>query len=146
MDISEFAVGPEGIDVLSAFQTTQFFKKHEHLSKDTCNELAAEMIGCPVSATPVQGVGSYTVAAVTSDESPKVIQFRHLALDLELYAKATQTYPGFVPQCEAKGTVADVYIYEMGLVTGEAFSRARRHLLRIDQEACLCQIVTDLSR
>jgi hypothetical protein len=83
MDISQYTVNAEDIDVLSTYQIASFFLWHKSIAKDDCNRTAANITRCPVSATPVQGENSYTVAADTNQQ-PKVVQFRHLALNLKL--------------------------------------------------------------
>ena len=146
MDISQYAVGADGVDALSAYQTTKFFCRHTSITKDGCDRAAAEITGSPVTPTPVQGVGSYTVAADTTSQWPKVVQFCHSALHFELANQAHQTYGEFVPRCKAHGILADVYVYEMEFVPGVAFSRARRQLLAPTMEQQLLRTVHDFAR
>jgi len=145
MDISRYAVNAESIDALSTYQITNFFRQHECITKDDCNRTAASIIGSPVSSTLVQGVSSYTVAA-DINQPPKVVQFRDSALNLELLNQARQTYGEFVPNCEPCDKLADVYIYEMDLVPGVAFSRVRRQLLAPGMENRLLRTVQDVAR
>jgi hypothetical protein len=145
MDISRYAVNAESIDALSTYQITNFFRQHECITKDDCNRTAASIIGSPVSSTLVQGVSSYTVAA-DINQPPKVVQFRDSALNLELLNQARQTYGEFVPNCEPCDKLADVYIYEMDLVPGVAFSRVRRQLLAPGMENRLLRTVQDFAR
>ncbi|KAI0408312.1 hypothetical protein F4802DRAFT_549313 [Xylaria palmicola] len=145
MDISRYAVSAQDIDALSTYQITNFFRRHESITKDDCNRTAADITGSPVSPTLVQGETSYTVAAGISQQ-PKVVQFRHSALNLELMNQIRQTYGEFVPDCESYGMLADVYIYVMDLVPGVAFSRARRQLLTPGVEQRLLQTVQDFAR
>jgi hypothetical protein len=145
MDISQYAVNAESIDALSIYQITNFFRRHESITKDDCNRIAASIIGSPVSSTLVQGVSSYTVAA-DNNQPPKVVQFRDSALNLELLNQARQTYGKFVPNCKPCDKLADVYIYEMDLVPGVAFSRVRHQLLAPRMENRLLRTVQDFAR
>lgn len=72
MDISQYAVGAESIDFLSEFQINNFFRQHPSITKEECHRTAAGIVGGPVSATLVQGRGSYTVAGDLA-EHPKVV-------------------------------------------------------------------------
>lgn len=141
MDISQYAVTPEEIDALSAFQISSFFRRHRFVTKEECDDAAASITGKPVSQTPMQGSTSYTVATDT-----KVIQFRHSDLNLEVMEQARKTYGNFVPECKSRGMLADVHIYEMDLVTGVAFSQARRQLVSPGMEERLLLIVQDFAR
>ncbi|KFH47905.1 hypothetical protein ACRE_011350 [Hapsidospora chrysogenum ATCC 11550] len=146
MDISQYAVGAEDIDALSAFQIANFFRRHKSIAKDDCDRAAAKIIGSStVSPTLVQGAASYTVTA-DANRCSKVVQFRRSTLDLELISQARQTYGGFVPNCKAHGMLADVYVYEADLVPGVAFSWARRQLLAPAMEDRLLRTVRDLAR
>ncbi|KAF5027341.1 hypothetical protein F66182_542 [Fusarium sp. NRRL 66182] len=145
MDISQYAVGPEDIDVLSRFQIINFFHRQKSVTKNDCDLTAARITGSQVSPTLVQGEASYTVAADTS-QLPKVVQFRPSALNLGLMNRARQTYGEFVPYCELHGMLADVYVYEMDFVPGVAFSRARRQLFAPGMEHCLVRTVQDFAR
>lgn len=95
MDISKYAAGADSYEKLSAFQISQFFNRHDLTTNDDCDRLAADILSCPVTPTPVQGATSYTVAAVDSNQSPKVVQFRSNELDLELIKLARQSYGDF---------------------------------------------------
>jgi hypothetical protein len=145
MDISQYIVSAESIDALSTYQIASFFSRHESITKDDCNHTAASLIGSPVSPTLVQGVSSYTVASDVNQPA-KVVQFRESALNLELLAIARQTYGEFVPNCEPCDKLADVYIYEMDLVPGVAFSRVRCQLLAPGMENRLLRTVQDFAR
>jgi hypothetical protein len=83
MDISQYAASAESIGALSQYQIHNFFRRHTSVTRNGCDQTAAEIIGCSVSATPVQGVGSYTVAGGT-----KVVPFRHSELDLQVMNRA----------------------------------------------------------
>ncbi|EQL02363.1 hypothetical protein OCS_01927 [Ophiocordyceps sinensis CO18] len=63
MDISLHAATAEDIDALTEFQIANFFHRHNSVTKDDCNNTAANIIKGSVSPTPVQGQASYTVAA-----------------------------------------------------------------------------------
>lgn len=133
------------IDVLSTHQITNFFHRHNSITKEDCNCTAAKITGSPVSPTLVQGETSHTVAAGT-DQPPKAVQFRHSALNLELMNQARQNYGEFVPNCKPYGMIADVHVYEMDFVPGVAFSRARRQLLAPGMEQRLLRTVQAFAR
>ncbi|KAG5804251.1 hypothetical protein H9Q71_011157 [Fusarium xylarioides] len=145
MDISQYAVGAEDIDILSRYQITNFFNRQKSITKNDCDRTAVRITGSHIRPTLVQGEASYTVAAETG-RHPKVVQFRQSAINLELINQARQTYPEFVPNCEAHGMLADVYVYEMDFVPGVAFSRARRQLFASGMEHCLLRTVQDFAR
>lgn len=145
MDISQYAVSAEDIDALSTYQITKFFRRHKSITKDDCNRTATNITGSPVSPTLVQGESSYTVAADTNHQ-PKVVQFRHSALDLKLMDQARQTYGDFVPNCKSCGMLVDVYVYQSDLVLGAAFSRLRRQLFTPGMEQRLLQTVQGFAR
>lgn len=148
MDISQYVVGAEGIDALSAYQISNFFRLHQSFTKDDCDSMAGRIIGCSVTPTLVQGQTSYTVEAASADRpsAAKVVQFRRSPLSLDMMEQARQTYTGFVPSCNAAGTLGDVYVYEMDLVTGLAFSRARHPLFGCLSEQRPARTVQDLAR
>lgn len=145
MDVSQYAVGLESIDILSKYQIDNFFLLHPKVTKDECNRTAAKITRSVVSPTLVQGQTSYTVEANTNRE-PKVIQFRDSALDLKLMNQARQTYMEFVPNCKSCGMLADVHVYEMDLIPGVAFSRARRQLFAPEMKQCLLRTVQDFAK
>lgn len=145
MDISQYTASAEDIDILSTYQIANFFRRHKSITKDDCNRAAANIASCPVSPTLVQGETSYTVAANTN-QRPKVVQFRHSALNLKLMDQARQTYGKLVPNCEPCGKLADVHVYKMDFVPGVAFSRARPQLLASGMEQRLLQTVEDFAR
>jgi hypothetical protein len=141
MDISQYAVRPEEIDALSAAQNSILFRRHKFVTKEECNDAAANITGSTVSPTPIQGSTSYTVTAGT-----KAVQFRHSALNLEIMEQARKTYGSFVPICKSRGMLAEVHVYEMDLVPGVAFSRARRQLVSPGMEERLLRTVQDFAR
>ena len=145
MNISQYAASAEDIDVLSTYQISKFFYRHTPVTRDDCNSVAASIIGSPVSPTLVQGEASYTVTAGTR-QGTRVIQFRRSALNLELMKQARKTYGDFVPNCKYRGMLANVYIYEMDLIGGVAFSRARRQLFAPEMEQHLVRAVQDFAR
>ena len=53
MDVSRYAAKPEAYDALSAYPITKFFKEHG-LARKKIDRFAANLLGSPVSATPVQ--------------------------------------------------------------------------------------------
>lgn len=90
-DISRYAAKPGSYDRLSAFQISQFFKRHKSTTKDDCNRVAANILKSPVSPTPIQVAQSYTVAA-DSGQVSKVIHFGSSKLNIELVEYARQSY------------------------------------------------------
>jgi hypothetical protein len=54
MDVSGYAAKPEAYDSLSAYQIAEFCNEHG-LARDEIDHSAANLLGSPVSATPVQG-------------------------------------------------------------------------------------------
>ncbi|EGC47476.1 conserved hypothetical protein [Histoplasma capsulatum var. duboisii H88] len=145
MDISKYAVRTESYERLSTFQISQFFKRHEPITRDDCDHLAVYILSSRVSPTPVQGATSYTVAAAAS---PKVVQFRSSKLDMERIEFARQSYRGFIPGCKFYGMIGDVHVYVWDLVPGPAFCQVRRQLLSLDvrMEQRLHQTVLDFAR
>lgn len=149
MDISMYAAGADSYDKLSAFQISRFFERHSPTTSDDCDRLAVNILGCPVTPTPVQGATSYTVSAIDADQAPKVVQFRSKKLDVELIELARQSYGDFVPKCKPYSKMpGDVYVYVWDLVPGTAFCRVRRQFfaLDIEMEQHLYQIVGDFAR
>lgn len=67
-------------------------------------------------------------------------------MNLDIMNQVRQTYGDFVPTCESSGMLADVHVYEMDLVPGVAFSRARRQLLNFPMEQRLLRTVQDFAR
>ncbi|POR38628.1 Uncharacterized protein TPAR_01172 [Tolypocladium paradoxum] len=145
MDISVHAVRAEDIDVLSTFQIANFFRQHKSITSDNCNHRAATITKSPVSPTLVQGQTSYNVAA-DAGHRLKVVQFRNSALNIDIVHQARQTYREFVPNCEFRGMLSDLYMYETDLVAGVAFYRARRQLLAPSMEQHLLRTVEDFAR
>jgi hypothetical protein len=149
MDISKYTAEAASYDKLSAFQISQFFKRHDLTTRDDCDRLAADILGCPVTPTPVQGATSYTVTAIDSNQASKVVQFRSKKLDLKLIKLARQSYGNFVPNCELYSTrLGNVHVYIWDLISGPAFCRVRRHFFALDlrMEQRLYQTVEDLAR
>jgi hypothetical protein len=144
-DVSRYAAKPSSYDRLSAFQISQFFKRHTSTTKDDCHRVAADMLKSPVSSTPIQGAQSYTVEA-DSDQVPKVIQFRSLKLNIELVEHARQSYGNFVPNCEYLGIIGGVYVYLWDLVPGPAFCRVRHEFHTLGMQQRLRQTVQDFAR
>ncbi|KPM39356.1 hypothetical protein AK830_g7208 [Neonectria ditissima] len=149
MDISEYAAEASSYDKLSAFQISRIFERHGPITSDDCNRLAADILCCPVTPTPVQGATSYTVAAANPNQTPMVVQFRSKKLDMALIELARQSYGDFVPNCKPHSTMlGDVYVYLWDLVPGPAFCRVRRQFLALDveMEQHLYQTVEDFAR
>jgi len=121
MDVSRYAAKPEAYDALSAHQIAKFFEKHR-LARDEINSFAANLLGSPVSATPVQGASSYTVSG---DEAAQVVQFWGSQLPMKHIELAKQLYGDFVPECKSQGMFGPVYVYMANLVPGPAFCRVR---------------------
>ncbi|UNI18217.1 hypothetical protein JDV02_004499 [Purpureocillium takamizusanense] len=145
MDISVYAARAEDIDVLSRFQIANFFRQHKSITRDDCNHRATIIAKSPVSPTPVQGQTSYTVAADAGHQR-RIVQFRSSALDIDILRQARQTYGDFVPNCEFRDMLSDLYVYEADLVAGVAFCRARRELLAPRMTQHLLRTVQDFAR
>lgn len=149
LDISKHAAGPDSYDALSAFQISQFFENHVPTTKDGCDQLAVEILNCPVSPTPVQGGASYTVAPTDPEQASKVVQFRPKPLDMERIELVRKSYGDFFPDCKHHGTMSgDVHVYVLDLVPGPAYCRVRRQFLAPDvgMEQRLYRIVEDFAR
>jgi len=144
-NIFKYAAKAGSYDALSAYQISQFFKRHVSTTKDNCNRVAADILKSPVSPTQVQGGQSYTVAA-DSGLVPKVVQFRSSKLDIELIEHIRRSYGNFVPRCEYYTALGDVHVYVWDLVPGPAFCRVRRQLLTLGMEPRLRQTVQDFAR
>lgn len=129
MDVAKYAVGPESYDVLSRTQISNFFSPNASVTRDQCDELAAEVLGGPVSATPIQGGNSYTVE---KEAAPKIVQFRSLELNMAKLRLAQQVYLEFVPQCVYYGTLGSIHVYVWNRVPGPAFCRVRRQMFTLD--------------
>lgn len=149
MDISKYAAEPDSYDILSAFQISRFFERHGPTTRNDCDRLATDILRCPVTATPVQGASSYTVAAVGSNGASKVVQFRSKKLNVEFIELAKQSYGDFVPNCEPFTTMlGGLHVYVWDLVPGPAFCRVRRQFLALNVglEQRLYQTVEDFAR
>ncbi len=144
MDVSRYAAKPEAYDTLSAYQIAKFFKEHG-LARDEIDCFAANLLGSPVSATPVQGATSYTVSG---DEAAQVVQFRGSQLPMRHIEVAKQLYGDFVPECESRGMFGPVYVYVANLVPGPAFCRVRSQFFSPApaMEQRLQQTVQDFAR
>lgn len=144
MDVSGYAAKPEAYDALSAYQISKFFIEHG-LERDEIDHFAANLLGSPVSATPVQGATSYTVSG---DEAAQVVQFRHSQLPMRQIAVARQLYGDFVPDCKSQGMFGPVHVYVADLVPGPAFCRVRSQFFSPapTMEQRLQQTVQDFAR
>ena len=144
MDVSRYAAKPEAYDALSAYQIAEFFTKHG-LARDEIDHFAANLLGSPVSATPVQGATSYTVSG---DEAAQVVQFRRSRLSMKRIEVARQLYGDFVPECKSQGMFGPVHVYVANLVPGPAFCRVRSQFFSPapTMEQCLQQTVQDFAR
>ncbi|KAF4436594.1 Protein kinase-like domain protein [Fusarium austroafricanum] len=129
MDISRYAAKPEAYDALSAYQIANFFKEHG-LARDEVDCFATNLLGSPVSATPVQGATSYTVSG---SEAAQVVQFRRSQLPMRHIEVAKQLYGDFVPEY---------------LVPGPAFCQVRSQFFSPapTMEQRLQQTVQDFAR
>jgi hypothetical protein len=145
MDVAKYAVGPESYDILSRVQISNFFSSHASCTKSQCDHLAAQLLGGPVSATPIQGGTSYTVER---NDAPQVVQFRSLQLDMTKLELAQQVYLDFVPECLYHGALNTVHVYIWDRVAGPAFCRVRRQMFTsdIDNGQRLKRTVQDFAR
>ncbi|KAF9775138.1 hypothetical protein IL306_006784, partial [Fusarium sp. DS 682] len=144
MDVSRYAAKPEAYDTLSAYQIAKFCKEHG-LARDEFDCFATNLLGSPVSATPVQGATSYTVSG---DEAGQVVQFRRSQLPMRHIEVAKQLYGDFVPECKSRGMFGPVYVYVANLVPGPAFCRVRSQFFSPapTMELRLQQTVQDFAR
>lgn len=143
MDITKYAAKPESYDRLSTAQIINFFQKHEAITKDDCDSIAAMLLDSPVSPTPVQGATSYTLEA---DHVPKVVQYRTHKLRTKLLELARQSYGSFVPGFVDHGMFGTAHTYIWDRVEGQAFCRVRRHFLAPGMETHLQRTVEDFAR
>ena len=143
--IAKYAVGPESYDILSQVQISNFFSSNTSSTRDQCDDLAAKLLGGPVSATPIQGGNSYTVEG---KEVPKVVQFRSSQLDMAKLGLVQQVYLEFVPQCVYHGALESLHVYIWNRVPGPAFCRVRQQMFTsdIDVDQRLRQTVQDFAR
>lgn len=139
-----YAVKAGAYDALSAYQITKFFKEHR-LARDEADLFASELLGCPVSATPMQGATSYTVSGT---QVAQVVQFRSSQLSLSKIETVGRLYAEFVPRCQFQGMFGSSYVYVADLVPGPAFCRVRNQFfsLSLPMEQRLQQTVQDLAR
>jgi hypothetical protein len=145
MDISKYVPKADAYDRLSAHQISQFFNRHQSVTNDRCNRLAADILHSPISPTQVQGGSSYTVTA-DSDQARKVVQFRSSKLDIEIIELAKQSYGDFVPSCEYHSQLGEVHTYVFDLVPGTGYCRVRHQFVTQGMELCLRQMVQDFAR
>lgn len=145
MDVAKYAVGPESYDNLSRHQVSEFFSANTSCTLEQCNDLAAKLLGGPVSATPIQEGGSYTVEA---EGAIQVVQFRSRPLDIAQFEQIQQIYRNFVPRCQYHDTLASLHVYLWDRVPEPAFCRIRRHMfkLNIGMEERLEQAVEDCAK
>ncbi|KPM42263.1 hypothetical protein AK830_g4295 [Neonectria ditissima] len=129
MDVAKYAVGPESYYMLSQAQISDFFSSNASGTRDQCSDLAAELLGGPVSATPIQGGNSYTVER---KEVCKVVQFRSSQLDMARLGLVQQVYLDFVPRCVYHGSLGFLHVYVWNRVPGPAFCRVRRQMIALD--------------
>lgn len=132
------------IAALSKFQTSNFFKKSAPTTKQECDEMAEQLTGMSVYATPVQGGDSYTVVA--SDET-YVVQFRanDSPLDMRFLECVEQAYDGFIPRHQFVGNVGQLHVYTMGNVGGISMYLARDKLFENNFQL-LRRTVADFAR
>ncbi|PMD37754.1 hypothetical protein L207DRAFT_556039 [Hyaloscypha variabilis F] len=144
MDVSGYAAKPEAYDSLSAYQIAEFCNEHG-LARDEIDHFAANLLGSPVSATPVQGATSYTVCG---DKAGRVVQFRRSQLPMRKIEVARQIYEDFVPECKSQGMFGPVHVYVANLVPGPAFCRVRSQFFSPapTMEQRLQQTVQDFAR
>ncbi|KAJ2901647.1 hypothetical protein MKZ38_001606 [Zalerion maritima] len=144
VDVSGYAAKPEAYDALSAYQIAKFFNEHG-LARDEVDHFAANLLGSPVSATPVQGATSYTVSGY---EAAQVVQFRRSQLPMRQIEVARQLYGDFVPECKSQGMFGPVHVYVANLVPGPAFCRVRSQFFSPapTMEQRLQQTVQDFAR
>ena len=144
MDVSRYAAKPEAYDALSAYQIATFLEKHG-LARDETDSFAANLVGSPVSATPVQGGSSYTVSG---DEVAQIVQFRGSQLPMRHIEVAQQLYGDLVPECTYRGMFGNVHVYTASLVPGPAFCRVRNQFFSPvpTMEQRLQQTVQDFAR
>ncbi|KAI9049586.1 hypothetical protein LZ554_006612 [Drepanopeziza brunnea f. sp. 'monogermtubi'] len=145
MDASDFAAKPDAYDALSAYQINQFFAICK-LARDETDRFAANLLNCPVSATPVQGATSYTVSG--DKDTDRIVQFRRSQLPIGRTELARKLYGHFVPQCESRGMFGPAHVYVANLVPGPAFCLVRNQLFSRDptMEQRLEQMVQDFAR
>ncbi|KND88575.1 hypothetical protein TOPH_06756, partial [Tolypocladium ophioglossoides CBS 100239] len=127
MDISKYVAEAGSYDKLSAFQISRVFERHGPTTRGDCDRLAADILGCLVAPTPVQGATSYT----------------------ELIELARQSYRDPVPNCKPHGTMlGDVHVCVWDLVPEPTFYRVRRQflVLNIEIEQRLYQTMEGFSR
>lgn len=142
MDVAVFAAKPESYDRLSRAQIVNFFSKAS-VTREQCDELAAELLGGPVSTTPIQGGSSYTVLRHQID---KVVQFRDSKLDMVRLGLIQEVYDKFVPRCLYHGLLGCLHVYIWDWVSGQAFCRVRREMFTLDAEHRLSRTVQDFAR
>ncbi|KAK6843393.1 phosphotransferase enzyme family domain-containing protein [Apiospora arundinis] len=65
---------------------------------------------------------------------------------MDLIKLVTQSYRGFVPNCEAHGILETIHVYIWDLISGPAFCRVRYQLLAPGMEQRLLRTVQDFAR
>ena len=143
MDVAVFAAKPESYDRLSRAQISMFFSSNTSATKEQCDKRAAELLGGPVLATPIQGGTSYTVQR---HQVRKVVQFRASKLDMIHLGLIQQVYDKFVPYCLYYGLLGSLHVYIWDWVSGPAFCLVRREMFTLDAEQRLSQTVQDFAR
>lgn len=143
MDVAAFAAKPESHDRLSRAQIFIFFSSNTSATKEQCDMLAAELLGGPVSATPIQGGSSYTVHR---HQVRKVVQFRDSKLDMIRFGLIKQVYDQFVPRCLYHGLLGTLHVYIWDRMSGSAFCQVRREMFALDAERRLSQTVQDFAK
>ncbi|KAI1318807.1 hypothetical protein F5Y16DRAFT_391573 [Xylariaceae sp. FL0255] len=145
MDIAKYAVGPQSYDILSRAQISTFFASNASVTRNECDDLAAELLGGPVNATPIQGGNSYTVER---EEAGKVVQFRSSQLDMAKFGLAQQVYSDFIPRSIYQGPLGSLHIYVCDRVSGTAFCRVRQQMFNSETglDKRLRQTVQDLAK
>ena len=143
MDVATFAAKPENYDRLSQAQISIFFSSNTSTTREQCDKFAAELLGGPVSITPIQGGTSYTVQRL---QVCKVVQFRASKLDMIHLGLIQQVYDKFVPRCLYHGLQGSLHVYIWDWVPGSAFCRVRREMFALDAEQRLSQTVQDFAK
>jgi hypothetical protein len=143
VDVATFAAKPESYDRLSRAQIASFFSSNISATREQCDKHAAELLGGPVSATPIQGGTSYTVQR---RQVRKVVQFRASKLDIIHLGLIQQVYGKFVPRCLSHSLLGSLHVYIWDWVSGPAFCRVRREMFILDAEQRLSQTVQDFAR
>ncbi|KAJ6102044.1 hypothetical protein N7486_004471 [Penicillium sp. IBT 16267x] len=131
---------------LTNYQIARFFKKNGPTTQENCHDTAAQIVGGSVAPTSVQGMTSYTVTAGNANR--KALQFRapDAALDMKIMARVRDIYKHFVPSCQERGSLGGLFVYEMDIFEGVAFSLAQRDMCGINNYMLLERAVYDLAK